>query len=226
MTGALTAANQLTMLRMLLIPVLAILLIYGHVGAALVTFLVAGLTDLLDGLIARWSGQKTDLGAWLDPMADKLLLVTTFVMLTLPIEHMPNRLPVWLTVLMISRDIGIVATVAIVNLAVGRRTFMPSIFGKIATATFILTGLVTLYFNYLGRPSLVVDAFVYASLAATLVSSLHYMWQAVRGGSRVDATPADQPTNPAGPRPVPMPAGGQPGGQPPAGDRQAAGGRR
>jgi cardiolipin synthase len=180
-TGALTPANQLTLLRMLLIPVLALLLIYGHVGAALVTFLVAGITDLLDGLIARWSGQKTDLGAWLDPMADKLLLVTTFVMLTLPNEHMPNRLPVWLTVLMISRDIGIVATVAIVNMAVGRRTFMPSIFGKIATGTFILTGLVTLYFNYRGEVSMVVDAFVYASLAATLVSSLHYLWHAVRG---------------------------------------------
>ena len=218
MTSALTAANQLTLLRMLLIPVLAILLIYGHVGAALVTFLVAGLTDLLDGLIARWSGQKTDLGAWLDPMADKLLLVTTFVMLTLPNDHMPNRLPVWLTVLMISRDIGIVATVAIVNLAVGRRTFMPSIFGKIATATFILTGLVTLYFNYLGRASIVVDAFVYASLAATLVSSLHYLWQAVRGGSRDEVGLA----TPAGPRPAPMSGEGQP----PVADRQAAGGRR
>ena len=199
MTGALTPANQLTLLRMLLIPVLAILLIYGHVGAALVTFFVAGVTDMLDGLIARWSGQKTDLGAWLDPMADKLLLVTTFVMLTLPNEHMPNRLPVWLTVLMISRDVGIVATVAVVNLAVGRRTFKPSIFGKIATATFILTGIVTLYFNYLGYRSAVVDAFVYASLAATLVSSLHYLWQAVRGGRSADALQETAPV-PAGPQ--------------------------
>lgn len=197
MTGALTPANQLTLLRMLLIPVLAILLIYGHVGAALLTFFVAGVTDMLDGLIARWSGQKTDLGAWLDPMADKLLLVTTFVMLTLPSQHMPNRLPVWLTVLMISRDVGIVATVAVVNLAVGRRTFKPSIFGKIATATFILTGIVTLYYNYLGYQSAVVDGFVYASLAATLVSSLHYLWQAVRGG-RSDAALQETAPVPAG----------------------------
>lgn len=178
MTGALTPANQLTLLRMLLIPVFAILLIYGYIGAGLIVFFLAGLTDLLDGLIARWWQQKTDLGAWLDPVADKLLIATTFVVLTLPLEHMPNRLPVWLTVLLISRDVGIVATVAIVNLAVGRRTFTPSVLGKVATATFILTGLVTLYFNYLGQRSMVVDAFVYASLAATVASAFHYLWSA------------------------------------------------
>ena len=135
---------------------------------------------MLDGLIARWTGQKTTLGAWLDPMADKLLLATTFVVLTLPLPHMANRLPVWLTVLMISRDVGIVLTVAIVNLAVGRRTFVPSFYGKLATATFIATGVVTLYFNYLGRPSALVDLFVYASLAITLVSGMHYIVHVAR----------------------------------------------
>jgi cardiolipin synthase len=207
MTVALTPANQLTLLRMLLIPVIAIQLIYGYIGLALVVFCVAGVTDLLDGLIARWSGQKTELGAWLDPMADKLLLVTTFIVLTLPLDHMPNRLPVWLTVLMISRDVGIVATVAIVNLAVGRRTFMPSILGKIATATFILTGIATLFFNYLGQRSGVVDAFVYASLAATVVSSLHYIWQAMRGGGlgAGAAQSAAAPSAVQAPAPSPVP---------------------
>lgn len=198
MTAVLTPANQLTLLRMLLIPVLAILLIYGYSGAALLTFCIAGLTDLFDGLIARWSGQNSELGAWLDPMADKLLLVTTFIVLTLPLEHMPNRLPVWLTVLMISRDVGIVLTVAVVNLAIGRRTFMPSIFGKIATATFILTGVATLYFNFLGRRSVVVDVGIYASLAATVVSSVHYVWKATRGGQAALAQP--QPATPASPQ--------------------------
>ena len=79
-----TPANQLTMMRMLLIPAFVILLMYGYRGWALVTFLGAGLTDLFDGLIARMTGDKTTLGAWLDPMADKLLLLTMFVMLTLP----------------------------------------------------------------------------------------------------------------------------------------------
>lgn len=180
MTGLLTPANQLTLLRMLLTPAVAILLIYGYLGSALIVFGVAGITDLFDGLIARWSGQKTDLGAWLDPMADKLLLATTFIVLTLPLGHLANRLPVWLTLLMISRDVGIVATVAIFNLAIERRTFMPSVYGKVATATFIATCLIALYFNYLGRPSVVVDACIYASLGATLVSAFHYLYHAAR----------------------------------------------
>ena len=78
---------------------------------------MAGLTDLLDGLAARAAGQKSELGAWLDPAADKLLLVTTFIVLTLPNIGLVNRIPLWLTILIISRDVGIVLTVAIVNLA-------------------------------------------------------------------------------------------------------------
>lgn len=176
----LTAANQLTILRMLLIPVFVILLTYGYRGWALVTFFTAGVTDMLDGLIARSTGQRTELGAWLDPMADKLLLVTMFIVLTLPDIGSANRLPLWFTVLVISRDVAIVATVAVFNLAVGPHTFRPSIFGKIATATYIVTGVVTLYFNYLERTSAWVMAFVYASLAITIVSAGHYLFRVVR----------------------------------------------
>jgi cardiolipin synthase len=178
----LTAANQLTILRMLIIPGFVILLLYGYSGWALVSFLVAGVTDLLDGLIARRTGQKTTLGAWLDPMADKLLLVTMFVMLTLPGIGLVNRLPLWFTVLVISRDVAIVLTVAVINLAVGPRTFRPSIYGKIATATYVCTGVVALYFNFLQRPSGVVMVFVYASLVITIVSALHYGVQVIRLG--------------------------------------------
>ena len=176
--SALTMANQLTMLRMLLIPAFVILAVYGHLGWALTVFAIAGITDGLDGLIARRSGQKTRLGAWLDPMADKLLLVTTFVVLTLPGLGLANRLPVWLTVLIISRDIVILLTVAIVNLAIGPRTFHPSVFGKIATATYILTAVVALLFNYRQQHSLIVDVFVYGSAAITFISSFHYIWHA------------------------------------------------
>ena len=179
----LTAANQLTILRMLLIPAFVIQLLYGYRGWALLTFLAAGLTDLLDGLIARTTGQKTTLGAWLDPMADKLLLVTMFVMLTLPNIGSANRLPIWFTVLVISRDVAIVLTVAVVNLAVGPRTFRPSLFGKIATAVFILTGVVTLYFNYRGEPSLIVTACIYASLAITVISAADYLRQVLKLGA-------------------------------------------
>jgi cardiolipin synthase len=178
----LTAANLLTVLRMLLIPPFAIFLLYGYRGWALVVFLAAGVTDLLDGLIARWTGQKTTLGAWLDPMADKLLLVTMFVMLTLPGIGSANRLPLWFTILVLSRDIAIVLTVAVVNLAIGPRTFRPSIFGKIATATYILTGVITLYFNYLDLQSVLITAFVYASLAITFISAFDYLIKVINLG--------------------------------------------
>ena len=176
----LTAANQLTILRMLIIPGFVILLLYGYRGWALVSFFIAGITDLLDGVIARRTGQKTTLGAWLDPMADKLLLVSTFVVLTIPGLGLANRLPLWLTVLMISRDVVIVGTVAIINLAMGPRTFRPTVYGKVATATYILTAVVAMLFNYLGYHSRVVDVFVYGSLLITLVSGLHYIWHTAR----------------------------------------------
>src|SRR5436190_24194313 len=109
-----TAANQFTFLRIGLVPVFALAMLYGHPGWALLTFLVAGVTDALDGLIARLTKQPSTLGAWLDPMADKLLLLTMFVMLTLPGLSIQNRVPLWLTVIVISRDVAIVATVAVV----------------------------------------------------------------------------------------------------------------
>jgi cardiolipin synthase len=179
-SGVFTIANQLTLLRMLLIPAFVILTLYGEFGWALTTFAVAGLTDLLDGLAARTAGQRTELGAWLDPAADKLLLVTTFIVLTLPNIGLVNRIPLWLTVLIISRDVGIVLTVAIVNLAVGPRTFKPSPLGKAATAIFIVVCVVVMWFNWLGYRSLWVDAAIWLSLVITVASSVDYVWRFAR----------------------------------------------
>jgi cardiolipin synthase len=170
----LTLANQLTLLRIMLIPAFVLLVLYGHLGAALLTFLIAGITDALDGLIARLAGQGTSLGAWLDPMADKLLLVSTFIVLTLPTVPLTNHLPLWLTVIVISRDVAIIGVVAIVNLAVGPRTFRPSLLGKATTAAFILTSVVVMYFNYRQETSLVVEVGIWLCLALTLISSADY----------------------------------------------------
>lgn len=177
--AALTTANQLTLFRLMLVPGIVILVLYGFNGWALITFAVAGVTDVLDGLIARRAGQRTNLGALLDPMADKLLVVSTFVVLTMPLG-LPNQLPLWFTVLVISRDVVIVLTVAIVNLAIERRVFYPSILGKVATGLYLITGAVTLFFNYLGRTSPLVDVAIYAALVVTLVSGLHYIVHASR----------------------------------------------
>jgi cardiolipin synthase (CMP-forming) len=181
-TGAaiFTLANQLTLLRMLLIPAFVLLVVYGHFGWALLVFIFAGATDALDGLAARRARQSTELGAWLDPAADKLLLLSTFIVLTLPNLGLINRIPVWLTVLIISRDVGIVLTVAIVNLAIGPRTFKPSLLGKAATGVFILTCTVVMFYNYLGQTSPVVDAFIWMSLAITLASTVDYVFRVAR----------------------------------------------
>ena len=182
--ATLTLANQLTLGRLLLVPAIVILVIYGYNGWALIAFIVAGITDSLDGVIARRSDQRTDLGALLDPMADKLLLMSTFVVLTVPGLGLVNQLPVWLTVLVISRDVIIVVTVAVVNLAVERFTFTPSIFGKVATVVYVVTGITTLFFNYLGQSSFLVDVTVYASLIVTVGSGLHYILHAARALNR------------------------------------------
>lgn len=173
----LTIANQLTILRIVLIPIFVLLVVYGRLGEALLVFMTAGATDALDGLIARRAGQRTSLGAWLDPMADKLLLVTTFIVLTLPTIPLTNRLPLWLTITVISRDVVIVGVVAIVNLAVGPRTFRPSFLGKATTAAYILTSVVIMYFNYREETSLLVDVGIWVSLALTLVSSADYFFR-------------------------------------------------
>lgn len=178
--SVLSPANQITLLRMLLIPALVILIIYGYPGWALITFAVAGLTDALDGLIARWSGDKTTLGAWLDPMADKLLFVSTFIVLTWPGLGLTNRIPAWLTILIISRDVVIVLTVAIVNLAIGPRTFRPSLLGKAATAIYIVTCVIVMLFNYLERSSPLVDAGIWASLAINVASSVDYAFRVAK----------------------------------------------
>ena len=91
-----------------------------------------------------------------------------------------NKLPVWLTILIISRDLLIVLTVAVINFAIGRREFRPSIYGKIATATYIVTCVIIMYFNYLQRPSILVTVAIYASAAITLISGFHYVCTVTR----------------------------------------------
>ena len=170
----LTLANQLTIVRIILIPAFVLLVVYEQLGAALLVFMIAGITDALDGLAARWTRHQTSLGAWLDPTADKLLLVSAFIVLTLPGIPLTNHLPIWLTVTVISRDVVIVAVVAIVNLASGPRTFRPSMLGKLATATFILTTVLVMYFNYRRETSAIVDIGIWLSLMLTLVSGADY----------------------------------------------------
>src|SRR4030095_10012996 len=115
----------------------------------LLIFLFSALTDLFDGLIARKFGQKTKLGALLDPMADKILLSTSFILLTLPGARLSVAIPVWLTVVVFTRDLLLVTGGVAIALTTGFMKFDPTIYGKASTAMQILTVLSVLGVNYL-----------------------------------------------------------------------------
>jgi len=168
----LTAPNQLTLLRLLFIPFIVISILDKEWGWALGLFVLAGLTDNLDGLLARLLKQKTVLGQYLDPIADKLLLSTLFLVLSFV-----GKIPWKFTVLVFSRDVGIVVTSAIVYATTSLRDFRPSIFGKANTVSQIAT----LFFVMLHELHAVAwvgyarDAFLWTTMALTVISGVHYI---------------------------------------------------
>jgi cardiolipin synthase len=138
-----TVPNMLTVFRMVLIPVFVSLLFYQRFILALCVFVLAGVTDGLDGLLARRFDQRSQLGTILDPIADKLMLVTSFVVLSMRSvfpQPLPAHLPVpfWVTVAVISRDVFILVGAAAINIVTGFRGFRPSLLGKINTTVQIV----------------------------------------------------------------------------------------
>jgi cardiolipin synthase len=184
----LTLANVLTILRMAVIPFFIMAVGFNRSGWALGLFVAAGVTDLLDGLIARVWKQQTTVGAVLDPMADKLLLTAAFVMLALPegTKVFPeltllNRVPIYVVIITISRDVLISLISLVMYMTMGQTRFDPSIFGKLTTTVQILTVAVILLSNALGRISAVwVPTLIWLSLSLTLLSGFHYIYRAAR----------------------------------------------
>ena len=181
-TAVLTTANQLTILRIVFIPLFIILLTDGSTGLALATFVAAGITDVLDGVIARRFGQKTSIGTVLDPLADKLLMVTSIVILSLPQMGFPNTFPRWLTILLISKDVLMMLVALIIVLMVGWRFFKPSVYGKATTVLQMLTVLAVLFCNWRGQAVPELRVLYYLTGALTAFSGLHYL---VTGRDRV-----------------------------------------
>jgi cardiolipin synthase len=184
----LTLANQLTILRMGLAPLLIVLVLFRELKWALAVFVVAGLTDLLDGIAARHGGHQTSLGAMLDPVADKVLLTACFIALTWG-HDLPVALPLWLTVTTLSRDAIIIISVAVVNLAYGRRIFYPSLLGKLTTAAQIFTVGVVLLANALEQPHPVMGHLFRLTLVLTVASALHYVYLASTGRTGTASPP-------------------------------------
>jgi cardiolipin synthase len=178
----LTAPNQLTLLRLIFVPFIVICIVDGSYGWALGLFVVAGLSDGLDGLLARLLKQKTLLGQYLDPIADKLLLSTMFLVLS--IEH---KIPWKFTVLVFSRDLCILVTSAVLYATSTLRDFRPSVFGKMNTAAqvgaifFVLLHQV----NSLASIRLTMVVLLWMVFALTLLSGIHY---ALLAGHRLHAS--------------------------------------
>jgi cardiolipin synthase len=172
-----TVANQLTMLRMALVPAFVLLTLDRQFTWALVVFVVAGLTDALDGYVARHANQSTRLGAMLDPVADKLLAGSAYVVLTWS-SVVTCTLPVWLTVTLLFRDAMLIVGVVVVNLTVGPHEFAPSRLGKVSTALTVATGAACLAGNATGEcPGALLWLYA-ATLALLIASTAHYVYQA------------------------------------------------
>lgn len=177
----LTYANQLTILRMLFVPCFVILLSYDYPKAATIVFLLAGVTDGLDGLLARKLQQKTVLGSFLDPMADKILLTAAFVTLSIPSLPLLLHIPTWLTILTISRDVIIALSVLVIHLHTHHSSFPPSLLGKCTTAVQLLTVGVCLLANFVPELAIAVYPLViYATFAFTIASGLHYFYRSMK----------------------------------------------
>lgn len=175
MPTALTLANILTILRLILIPVFVTALFYQRFTWALAVFLFAAITDGLDGLVARNFNQKTQLGAILDPMADKLLLVTAFIVLSMPHFTRTPPIPFWLTIAAISRDAFIVLGALVINIATGFSRFRPSLPGKVNTVVQVLTIVIFLAANAFDWHEDLLTLCYYATLGMAIFSGLHYI---------------------------------------------------
>jgi len=176
-----TVPNLLTLLRILAVPVFAIAVWYGHSVEACMLFVAAGITDLVDGYIARRFNQKSDLGAFLDPAADKLLMTTAFVLMALPMEHMIVRIPAWVAILAISRDVAISLVALRASAHYDPVHFRPSILGKLTTGTELFAISLGLLFNAMGPRGwyrYFVPWVFYVVALMVLASGIHYFYRA------------------------------------------------
>ena len=170
----LTIPNLLSIFRILLVPIFLWSMLNGRSFEALLIFFLAGLTDLLDGFTARVWHQRSKLGTVLDPAGDKLLMATSYVILTLPSVATPNFIPLWLTVIVFARDLLIVTGAFIAFLSWRQKSFTPSFLGKITTACQVGTVFLVLLLNYL-HVSPWYMIWVYGiTLFWTVASGVHY----------------------------------------------------
>jgi len=177
---SLNIPNSLTIFRILLVPVFVGLLLYEHYDIALITLLIAALTDILDGMIARMTNQRTRLGEYLDPLADKLLLMSAII--TLSVLHV---IPVWAVIVVVSRDAILLTGTLVANLTETDIDISPTALGKATTFAQICYVVATLL-SVTGRvPVALVEPFLWVMVVLTVGSGSHYL---VRGIQYLNGT--------------------------------------
>jgi cardiolipin synthase len=167
--------NILTIARILLLPFFAASLIYGSYQYALILFLAAAITDFLDGLIARIKKQTTDFGSILDPVADKFLMITSFIVMSVY-----GWIPKWLTITVISRDLIVVTGWLILYFVTHNKKVEPGILGKAANfSQFCLIGLILISIN-IKNASFVPGSYLIAVAALTAASGVLYIYKGLK----------------------------------------------
>lgn len=182
--------NIISLFRILLIPVFVLMMTWRKTLEAFAVLALAGFTDVLDGFLARFLRQRTKLGALLDPAADKLLITASFITLTIPRLNSPNVIPLWLTMIVIGRDLLIVSGAFLLFKMRGQKTFPPSIPGKASTVCQIIVVLLVLLFNLAKVSSPFLVWLYFLTLALVILSTLHYSKLGLRIMFRSGQAPA------------------------------------
>jgi cardiolipin synthase len=185
--------NSLTLIRVVLVPIFALMLLQKKALGALIVIVLAGSTDVLDGLAARAWNQRTRIGTIIDPLADKLLLSTAFILMTVRSLGFSHVIPLWLTAVVIGRDFLILAGGAAIYCLRGPREFPPTVAGKISTVFQVATVFWIVLSNWvdisaLGRSTIlsamtsssVLDVFFIATLLLAIVSGTQYVLKGIR----------------------------------------------
>ncbi|HEX9757637.1 MAG TPA: CDP-diacylglycerol--glycerol-3-phosphate 3-phosphatidyltransferase [Nitrospiria bacterium] len=167
--------NGLTLFRILLIPFFINFLVYHYYLYALLIFLLASLTDGLDGFIARVSNQRTKLGSYLDPMADKLLLTAAFITLAYL-----KFIPVWITIVVVSRDAILLLGTLLLHLTQMNINMLPTLMGKSTTLFQLVCILAILFFVVFQKDTSNLSPLLFLTVGLTIISGLQYLFRWVR----------------------------------------------
>ena len=180
MKGPWTLPNFITLLRLAALPFFLLAIADGRFGIALSLFVAAGVSDGIDGFLARRLHMKSALGAFLDPIADKLLLMSSYVFLAIPSYPGRVKIPVWLVVLVLSRDFLLLLVALLLILASGRKRFPPTWIGKVTTVTQIVTVLFVLCANVWSWPDAIVQIGFGGAATMTVLSGFDYVYRVAR----------------------------------------------